>query len=87
MSIIRNLRRSNETSTATTPLEVDMTVHGQGVGGLAVATLTPAVVLKEASVYFDLLKNNIMGLGGLAFDVFFRRHLDAIRLCLLTRVM
>jgi hypothetical protein len=67
MSIIRNLRRSNDT----TPLEVGMTVHGQDVGGLAVATLTPAVVLKEASVYFDLLKNNIMGLGGLGFDVFY----------------
>lgn len=76
MSVIRNLRRSNETSTATTPVEIDMTVHGQGVGGLAVTALTPAVVLKEASVYFELLKSNIIGLGGLGFDVFIRHRLD-----------
>ena len=72
LSIIRRLRRSNETSTAPTPIETDMIV--QSIGGL---TVTPIQVeLKESSVDFELMKNNVVGLGGLGFDVCICCHLD-----------
>lgn len=75
MSIVRELRRSNETSTIPTPSnETEMVVYGQGiVGGLVVAP-AQVVGLKEASFYFALLKRNIEGLGGVSFDVVIRRY-------------
>eukprot|EP00595_Chromulina_sp_UTEXLB2642_P002332 CAMPEP_0196765132 /NCGR_PEP_ID=MMETSP1095-20130614/7645_1 /TAXON_ID=96789 ORGANISM="Chromulina nebulosa, Strain UTEXLB2642" /NCGR_SAMPLE_ID=MMETSP1095 /ASSEMBLY_ACC=CAM_ASM_000446 /LENGTH=212 /DNA_ID=CAMNT_0042122589 /DNA_START=97 /DNA_END=735 /DNA_ORIENTATION=+ len=71
VSIIRGLRKSNETSTVPTPNETDMMVYGQGIGGLAVAP-----VQVEASVYYDLIRDNVTKLGGASFDVFIRNDLS-----------
>jgi len=46
-----------------TPIELYMAVCGQGFGG-GLAAAPVLVGLKEASVYYQLLKNNVVGLGG-----------------------
>jgi hypothetical protein len=52
-----------------TPIELYMAVCGQGFGG-GLAAAPVLVGLKEASVYYQLLKNNVVGLGGLGYNIY-----------------